>query len=154
MEIGTSSSLNLYSYLNATSQSAGVLQALTTAYSGTRSSSSDALTSIAGTAAMLPALMSGIYTAATANGSSSSLFSSLSSSSVDATSSASLLASLDTSGTDGLSAAINSDATLALAAYSYQTGSSSSSTTSSSSIQSLLQSAQAANYSSVLNLLG
>lgn len=171
------SALSLYSYqstLTGTgSSTSAVLQALTAAYSASTGGllGSDALSSAAGSASAMPALVGGIYTAAVANGMSTSDLSSALSGllGTDASSStASLLGSLGTSGLQGLSsAALDPASTLALAAYtSQQSGTpttltaaanqvlAGTDTSSASAIQSLLASVQAGTFTSTLSLLG
>lgn len=177
MDIGSTSALNKYSYLSTlqgstSNQNAAVLQALTTAYSNTSSGSSllasDSLSSLAGNAATLPSLVSGIYSASSANGTSSNPFSSLSSATADATSSASLLASVTSSDSSGVpNSAISANANLALAAYTYQQSGMPSTvtaaakqavsgldTTDTAAVQSYVQSIQGSAFKSVMNMLG
>jgi len=167
MDIGTTSALNLYNYLttSTTSRSAAVLQALGSAYTSL-TANGDALSSAAGNAGTLPALVGSIYTTSSGAGLSSDLFSSLSIASANATSTASLLASMGSSGLGGLSsAAVNSSASLALTAYTSQLSGLPSTLTAAAqkavegidtndetAIQTLIQSSQTTAFQSVLDM--
>ena len=198
MDVGTVGATSLSSYQTAlksvaqsaastgsaastsgTGQSATVLQALSAAYANLTGSSigtqpaSDALSFLAGSDA-LSTLAKGIYSASAASGDAASSISSLSGSlakvgELTAASPSILNSGQGTSGLDGFSsAAINLDATLALASYTNrQNGipdgtigaaaaklASGIDTTQTASVQAAIQAAQAISMASTLNLIG
>jgi hypothetical protein len=203
MDIGAASALNLYAYQttlqnlsqgtatsttatstssstnSSSAQNEAVLQTLTAAYSDYATGSSgllpstDSLSALAGSSS-LASLVSGIYSAAAANGNTNFPITGLSTSlstmvgGLDSTTASSLLSGVGSGGLEGLStSAVSPDAALALAAYSnYENNvpttlsvaatAAASSTDSSqpSSVQAAVQAAQSASYTSTLNLLG
>jgi len=182
MDVSTASALNLYAYQTAiggtstsngasASQGSAILQALATAYSSSTSGlpSTDSLAALAGSANSLSPLVSGIYTAAVANGTSSTALSSALSGllGTDTSSSTSLLASLGSSGLGGISSAgLSPNVTLALESYANQQDGvpttltaaankalSGTDTSSASAIQGLINSSKTSTYSSLMDLL-
>jgi len=133
MDVGTATSTAAYSYqatLQASGQSAAVLQALANAYSNSSASaqdSADPLASLAG-ASSVGSLVSGITTLTqAASGSKSTAISGLQDATfggLDTSAAASLMASVtDSSGTSGLQGfdtGVSTQASLAIAAYQAQ----------------------------------
>jgi len=154
MDIGGASSLSLYTY-QTTAQSSGrqaaALQALAQTYTNAADSGaglfqSDPLASLAGTDQAIASLTSGIYSASSGSFSTEGL-SSATVGGLDASSAAGLLGSLTGSGLESLSSVQPSTAA-ALAAYQLQQNAAG------SDLASLVQSAQATQFGTTLNLLG
>ena len=176
MDVSALGALNLYTYqatLRKASQTSpaesarnqAVLQALTSTYAATSSSagSTDSLSALAGSGGFLGPLVNGIYAAASAASSSGNI-ASLRGLASSPKAASTLLASSGSSGLAGLSsAALNPTATLALTAYTSQSGTLTQTAKASSAgidssdsngIREAVRSAQATLFAGTLDLLG